>query len=178
MRGMGNGEDRIEIRPYDPAWVIRYEEARTEILRAVGEDVRSIEHIGSTAVPGLDSKPIIDILLALDDVPPKSHAMVALQSLGYEYWGEHGIADRHFFRKGTPRSHHLHVVPARSDLWTKHLRFRDLLRADPVLRGEYSSLKRSLAKRYGDDRQSYTNAKGDFIRRAMGDRESGPSVTP
>jgi GrpB-like predicted nucleotidyltransferase (UPF0157 family) len=173
MWAMVDDPDRIQILPYDPAWGGKYEEARTEILRAVGEEARSIEHIGSTAVPGLHAKPIIDILLALDVFPPSSRAIAALQGLGFEYLGEHGIADRHFFRKGKPRSFHLHGVQPGSDLWTQHIRFRDLLRAEPVLRAEYSSLKVSLAKRFGGDRQSYTDAKGDFIRRAIGFPENG-----
>jgi GrpB-like predicted nucleotidyltransferase (UPF0157 family) len=171
---MVDKQDRIEILRYDPVWVDQYEEARIEILRAVGEEVRSIEHIGSTAVPGLGAKPIIDILLALDVFPPHSHAIEALQRLGYEYLGEHGIADRHFFRRGKPRTFHLHVVQPGSDLWTSHVRFRDLLRTVPVLRAEYFSLKVSLAKRFGEDRQSYTNAKGDFIRRTIGSLENVP----
>ena len=175
MRAMVDAPDRIEILPDDPAWVAKYEEARTEILRAVGEEVRSIEHIGSTAVPGLEAKPIIDILLALGAFPPSSHAIAALQMLGYEYLGEHGIPDRHFFRKGRPRSHHLHVVQPGGAHWTRHIRFRDLLRAKPSLRAEYASLKVSLARRFGEDRQSYTKAKGDFIRRAMGSLENGPT---
>jgi len=170
---MVEGQDRIDILPYDPSWAPQYEEARTEILRAVGEEFSSIEHIGSTAVPGLDAKPVIDILLALNVFPPSPVAIAALEKSGYEYQGEHGIADRHFFRKGSPRSHHLHVVRPGHDLWTRHLRFRDLLRADPILRAEYSSLKRSLAKRLGEDRQAYTDAKGDFIRRALGLSQRG-----
>jgi len=174
MGTMPDEQDRIEILPYDPVWVRKYEEARTELLNALGEEVRSIEHIGSTAVPGLPAKPIIDILLSLDVCPPHFHIIAALQRLGYEYLGEHGITGRYFFRKGIPRSHHLHAVQPGSDLWTKHIRFRDLLRAGPALCAEYSSLKVGLARRFGEDRQSYTNAKGDFIRRAIGSLENGP----
>ena len=103
----------------------------------------------------------------MTEFPPAPRVIAGLVGLDYEYWGEHGIAGRHFFRKGTPRSQHLHVVRSGSEFWTQHLRFRDLLRAKPALCSEYAALKRDLAGRYGADRESYTEAKGDFIRRAL-----------
>jgi len=164
---MADGQDRIEIVPYERAWVQQYEEARAEIRRALGEEIGSLEHIGSTAVPGLASKPVLDLLLGLATFPPAPPVIAALAGLDYEFLGEHGIAGRYFFRKGTPRSQHLHVVRSGSEFWTRHLRFRDLLRAKPALCSEYEALKRGLARRYGADRESYTDAKGDFIRRAL-----------
>jgi len=164
---MADGQDRIEIVPYETAWVRKYEEARAEIRKALGEEGCSLEHIGSTAVPGLPSKPILDLLLGLTAFPPAPRVIAGLVGLGYEFLGEHGIPGRYFFRKGTPRSQHLHVVRSGSVFETQHLRFRDLLRAKPALCSEYAALKRDLARRYGADRESYTEAKGDFIRRAL-----------
>jgi GrpB-like predicted nucleotidyltransferase (UPF0157 family) len=159
--------DEIEIVPYDPTWPRKYEEGRTEILAALGGTVSCIDHIGSTAVPGLDAKPIIDIMLGLRIFPPAPNHIASLQGLGYEYLGEYGIPNRHFFRKGMPRSHHLHVVRPESQFWKSHVAFRDLLRAQPALRRDYVSLKLKLALQFRRDPEGYADAKGDFIRRAL-----------
>jgi GrpB-like predicted nucleotidyltransferase (UPF0157 family) len=144
-----------------------FERDRTAIARALGEVARGIEHVGSTSVPGLAAKPIIDILLGVEEddldwiIPP-------LQEIGYEYnpdW-EISMPHRRYFRRLLPdgtNTHHLHVVPIGGEFWTRHLRFRDYLRTHPSTAEEYAALKREIARRHrgGID---YTFAKTDFIR--------------
>ena len=163
--GMG---DEVEIAEYDSAWPGAYERERTAILGALGELVFAIEHVGSTSVPGLGAKPIIDIMIGLRELTDHARCVAPLQSLGYEHKGEVGIPDRHYFRKPVlgPRTHQIHMVEHGSDFWVRHLLFRDYLRANPDKAAAYDRLKRELAERFGTDREGYTEAKTEFIRSA------------
>jgi GrpB-like predicted nucleotidyltransferase (UPF0157 family) len=145
-----------------------YEEEKERILAALGPAVIAIEHIGSTAVPGLAAKPIIDIMLGirtLDEVPA---LYGPLAGIGWEYAPEFEliIPERRFFRKGPEesRTHHLHMVEYGDEFWVRHLLFRDYLRSHPEVANDYEQLKRTLAERYATDRPAYTEAKTDFIR--------------
>jgi GrpB-like predicted nucleotidyltransferase (UPF0157 family) len=160
-------DDEIRVVPYDPAWPAAFTRARAELRAALGGAARAVEHIGSTAVEGLAAKPIIDLLLDLDVFPPAAEQVAALKGLGYVGLGENGIPGRHFFRRGSPRTHHLHVAPAGGDFWRSHVAFRDLLRTRPLLRAEYAALKEELARRFRGNREAYTDGKGDFIRRVL-----------
>ena len=136
----------IEVVPYDPAWPTAFAEIHTELSEALRlVPVRAIEHIGSTAVPGLAAKPQIDIdvVVRRDDLPA---AVAALAAVGYEHRGDLGIADRHAMRapKGASRRN-VYVVVDGSVALRNHLAVRDALRADPVLRDAYGALKRNLA---------------------------------
>jgi GrpB-like predicted nucleotidyltransferase (UPF0157 family) len=103
-------EDSIQVVDYDANWSIRFEQEKSQILNALGDAVLDIQHIGSTSVPGLAAKPIIDIVVGVEELPPSPTHIKALETLGYVYQGEAGIPGRHFFRKGMPRTHHLHLV--------------------------------------------------------------------
>ncbi len=153
----------VEIVTYDPAWPSRFEEERARIAEALGSRAPVIEHIGSTAVPGLAAKPVIDVLLGVRSHPLDEAGVRALETIGYDYRGEFGIPGRQFFRKGEPRSHHVHAVELGSDLWVSNLVFRDRLRDHPEEAARYASLKRELASRYADERGRYTEAKAPFI---------------
>ena len=157
----------IEIAEYDPAWPGAYERERAAILGALGDLVFAIEHVGSTAVPGLGAKPIIDMMVAVRGVFDDGQRCVApLQALGYEYMGERGIPGRLFFARPIPRprTHHLHMVEPESDFWCRHLLFRDYLRGHPEEARAYYELKVRLAARFQADRDAYTEAKTEFIR--------------
>jgi GrpB-like predicted nucleotidyltransferase (UPF0157 family) len=163
--------DRIEIVDPDPSWPDQFE-AEAGALRAVLPAVAGlqIEHIGSTAVPGLRAKPIIDIVV-LHPVPELWRSLIEpINSLGYIYWAENPRKDRMYFVKGMPpygsrRTHHVHVrVP---DDARAELRFRDALRADAVLARRYAELKDALAVRYPNDRDAYTDAKTNFVNEAL-----------
>lgn len=159
----------IDIRAYNPTWPQRFQTERQQILAALGPlaDACAIEHIGSTAVPGLAAKPIIDIMLglpALNDIEPY---IPALKSAGFHLQPQMAAAmpDRHYFAKPAahPREVHLHAVELDSGFWRDKLAFRDALRADEWLAGQYADLKRQLAYDHSGDRAGYTNAKSGFI---------------
>ncbi len=165
----------IVVADYDPQWPVRFARERDLILRACGPHAFiAIEHVGSTAVPRLGAKPIIDImpgLRSLDDAPP---LIAKLATIGYEYVPEYeqptppfdsGLPERRYCRKDAngERAFHLHMVETASEFWARHLLFRDYLRAHPEAAREYARLKRELAARFGADRVGYTNAKTGFI---------------
>ena len=160
----------IVIADYDPAWPVAFERERDAIVAALGEamgGVVAIEHIGSTSVPGLAAKPIIDIAIGVRQVADGVPCITPIVQLGYECRGEFGIPGRLYFRKGKPRSHHIHMVVHEGEFWRDHTGFRDVLRARPDLAGEYARLKRELAAHYGGDRAGYTEAKTPFIESAL-----------
>ena len=167
-------DDRIQLVAPDPSWREQFETeaaALRRALSAIGE-VR-LEHFGSTAVANLRAKPIIDILLIHPDRQEWPQLIAPLQGLGYVYWAENPRQDRMFFVKGMPpfgsgRTHHVHVrVPQDAD---RELSFRELLRGDPALAREYERLKESLAQRYPENREAYTDGKDDFIAAALSRR--------
>ena len=133
---------------------------------ALGAWAEAVEHIGSTAIPGLDAKPVIDLLVGLRSMGDAGRCIRPLEELGYEYRGEAGVPGRLFsreFRKGQ-RAHHLHLAVLGGAFWNEHLLFRDYLQAHPRTANEYARLKRALAARYRSDREAYAAAKADFVR--------------
>ena len=164
-------EDRVDLVEHDPSWSEQYRDEAAAIARTL-TSVRGfrLEHFGSTAVPGIRAKPIIDILLIHPEPDAWPQLVEPLRSLGYVYWAENPRSDRMFFVKGMPpygtrRTHHVHVrLP--SDV-EKELAFRDLLRVDTVLAREYESLKSALALRYPTDRDAYTEGKSAFVEAAL-----------
>jgi GrpB-like predicted nucleotidyltransferase (UPF0157 family) len=128
-----------------------------------------IHHVGSTAVPGLDAKPIIDILVGVEDLVVSRGCFEALAELEYLY-APYRADEMHWFCKPDPgrRTHHLRLVPGDSSRFRDELAFRDCLRAQPEIAGEYAELKRKLADRFSRDREAYTDAKADFIYRVLG----------
>jgi len=158
----------IEIAVYDPAWPGAFERERAAILAALGDLVFAIEHVGSTSVPGLGAKPIIDIMAGLRELADHARCVAPLRSLGYEHKGEFGIPGRHYFRKPVrgARTHQIHMVEHSSSFWVRHLLFRDYLRANAEEARAYCELKLRLAARFGADVEGYTEAKTEFIRSA------------
>jgi GrpB-like predicted nucleotidyltransferase (UPF0157 family) len=157
----------VVIVEYDPRWPVLFQEERGRILKATGDLVIAIEHIGSTAVPHLGGKNIIDIMGGVRPLAAAERCVEPLAGIGYEYVPEYNeiIPERRYFHKGPPeaRVFHLHMVEYPSDFWTRHLLFRDWLRSHPEDAEEYSQLKRKLAARFGSDREGYTDAKTFFI---------------
>jgi len=169
----------IEIAAYDPAWPGAYERERAAILEALGDLVFAIEHVGSTSVPGLGAKPIIDIMVGLRELADHARCVAPLRFLGYEHKGEFGIPGRHYFRKPVrgPRRHQLHMVEHGRDFWVRHLLFRDYLRRHPDEAAAYQRLKVGLAARFGTDVEGYTEAKREFIQSALVKARAGQGVT-
>jgi GrpB-like predicted nucleotidyltransferase (UPF0157 family) len=158
--------ERIVIVPYLPDWPRQYEEERA-LLKTIfaGSDI-AIEHVGSTAVPGLGGKPVIDIMVGLSELAEAECRIPELECAGYEYVREYEtqLPKRQYFRKPRigSRVFHLHCVIKPSDFWIRHLAFRDLLRAHPESAAAYYELKRDLAIRV--KKEEYTEAKSPFIK--------------
>src|SRR5574337_1417446 len=180
----------IVMVEYEPRWPALFEEERARLHATTGPLLAAIEHVGSTAVPGLAANPIIDILGGVRDLREVTRYVAAFEGIGYEYVPEYevGIPERRYFRKPRtgqgPRTHHLHIVELTSTFWRRHLLFRDYLRTHPAALREYADLKRRLAAEYGDDGRGYTDAKGPFIESILRrveekvpDTASGPSST-
>ncbi|HUF73216.1 MAG TPA: GrpB family protein [Gammaproteobacteria bacterium] len=159
----------VVLADYDPIWPQEFEREKRLLLRIAGEFLTgTVEHVGSTAVPGLIAKPVIDIMFGVRSLTDSTPAIDLLEANGYEY-ADYKTDVMHWLCKPSQeyRTHHLHLVPYLSDLWRQRIRFRDLLRADERLASEYAELKRSLAEMYKEDREAYTLAKWPFIQRAL-----------
>lgn len=160
--------DKIIIVEYDPRWPFMFAEESANIAEVLGKDlVVGIEHIGSTAVPGLAAKPIIDLLVKVDSlVKAKQGAISPLEQLGYAYWSDNPDQARMFFVKGlppnSPRTHHIHIIELDSIL-RERLLFRDYLREHPEEAFRYAQLKRQLAQQFLTDREAYTNGKTEYV---------------
>ena len=154
----------VRIVAYDETWPLEFEAEAARIERACdGLSIR-LEHIGSTSIPGLAAKPVIDILAGRPGTVPGERYVAAFKQLGYEHKGAYGIPGRNYFRKGAPRTHHVHMFNVSSEMWRDHLLFRDYLRAHPGVVREYETIKRELATMYLFDKEQYTDAKGPFVR--------------
>jgi len=163
--------DEVTIVEYNPSWSLLFEQEAANIRQVLGNLVLTIEHIGSTAVPGLAAKPIIDLMVGVRSLADGQQAVPALEALGYVYWREDPRPGRMFFVKGMPpfglqRTHHVHVVEAYEEFWERLL-FRDYLRRHPDEAQRYEALKRDLAARFRTDRESYTNGKSEYIHKVM-----------
>ena len=158
----GSSESRVELVDHDPGWAELFEKERLRLSPIFDGRAVAIEHIGSTSVPGLSAKPIVDVLVGVSDLELPEEVVEGIQALGYEYLGEHGLPGRLFFRKH-PRTHHVHVVAHGGEHWHRQLTFRDALRADSEERRRYDELKRRLAAE-GHSRDVYTELKTPFIR--------------
>ena len=164
-----HGQPSIIIEPYDPTWPPKFETEKGVLTAVLAPWLAgTIEHIGSTAVPGLPAKPVIDIMGAVRDLPSSQLAIEALRPFNYCYF-PYKAKLMHWFCKPTPasRTHHLHLVPFESQLWRERLAFRDCLRSDPATREAYRQLKLKLAAQFRNDRDAYTEAKTDFIRSVL-----------
>ncbi|MCE5293101.1 MAG: GrpB family protein [Chlamydiales bacterium] len=154
----------IEIAPYNPNWPRSYEVEAEKIKGALGKNCVTIYHIGSTSVPGLAAKPIIDIMVVVKDIFDVDANLLELEDLGYIAKGENGIPFRRFFHKGIDlHTHHIHIYEEGSPEIERYLHFKNYLKANPDVSQEYESLKVFLAKQYPHDLTAYSNGKDAFI---------------
>lgn len=154
----------IEVVPYNPNWPRSYEAEAEKIEGMLGTNCVKIYHIGSTAVPGLAAKPIIDIMIVVKDILEIDSQLAAFEGLGYTAKGEHGIPFRRYFYKGDDmRTHNIHVYEEGSVEIDRHIHFREYLKTNPDVSQEYESLKMALAKQYPNDINAYSNGKDAFI---------------
>ena len=160
----------VEIYEYDTAWPLKFEKQKSDIMKAIGEKVAAMEHIGSTAVLGLGAKPIIDIMVGLRRLSDAKDCIEPLRRIGYEYVPklETEIPERRYFHKGPsnmPEKHyHLHMVEVGSEFWKVQILFRDYLRTHSDSAQEYFKLKKDLAAKHRLNREAYTEAKTSFIK--------------
>jgi GrpB-like predicted nucleotidyltransferase (UPF0157 family) len=160
---------KIEIENYDPLWPKLYEQEKEIILNACVNKIHSIEHVGSTSVPGLGAKPIIDILLGVTNLKIADSFIPNMIDAGYEYVSKYEDVmpeRRYFVKRNTEgnKTHHVHTVEVGSDFWKRHLLFRDYLRINDDARDRYWDLKKELSMQDWNDRNDYTDAKTEFIR--------------
>jgi GrpB-like predicted nucleotidyltransferase (UPF0157 family) len=163
------GTAPVHLVDYDPSWPRQFEAEREQLLGVLRPWIAGpVEHVGSTAIPRLSAKPIIDIMVAVRSLVDSRPAIDALTVLSYRYF-PHRADVMHWFCKPSPsvRTHHLHLVPFQSPLWRERLLFRDYLRIHPETAAEYDALKRRLARDHGSDREAYTDAKGPFVQRVL-----------
>jgi GrpB-like predicted nucleotidyltransferase (UPF0157 family) len=166
--------DPILLVPYDPRWPALFEAERALIQDAIGEWIVAIEHVGSTSIPGIAAKPVIDIAVGIRDIREGYKTIFPLSKLGYRCMGEGGIAERLYFKKpwnskslrspgNVLRTHQIHMYETTNPEWERHLIFRDYLRSHPNVRDEYEALKRRLAVEHAEDIEAYANAKSVFV---------------
>lgn len=170
MLGLTRGT--VRLASHSERWLGLFERERDVICRAIGELIGGIEHIGSTAVPGLRAKPIIDIAVGVADLADVATIHAQLEVAGYIYRGDGGDNGGHLFvREAAPqfRTHHVHVVMHGGRQWVNYLLVRNHLRGSATARTEYAALKEQLAGRFPGNRGDYTAGKAEFIERLLGD---------
>lgn len=156
----------VQVVPYDPVWPEKFAREATAVREAMGDTVITIEHVGSTSVPGLAAKPIIDMMPLVHNVDDLGKCIRAMAAIGYIPRGEFGLPGRRYFVKGTPHARvvHCHAYAADHPEVTRHLAFRDYLRTHPDARNAYAELKIELAQRYPSDIVAYMDGKDGLIK--------------
>jgi GrpB-like predicted nucleotidyltransferase (UPF0157 family) len=158
---------KVDVVPHNPRWREASEVESKRVTDVLGENVVAIHHIGSTAIPGIYAKPIIDLLVEVKDIIKVDEQSSAMASLGYEVMGEFGIPGRRYFRKNSEdgvRTHHIHTFKVGSEQVKRHLAFRDYMIAHPEDAQRYSELKRGLAREYPTNIDRYMDGKDAFIK--------------
>ena len=157
----------IVLAPHRATWAAAFESEASAIQDALSDLPLELHHIGSTAIPDIVAKPVIDMLGVVPAVEALDARAHRLAALGYEALGEYGIPERRYFRKNAAdgaRTHQLHAFATGSPEVQRHLNFRDYLRVFPAEAAAYSALKLGLAERYGSDMRAYSDGKTEFIR--------------
>lgn len=158
---------KVEVVPHDPWWRGAFEAEAKHVAVALGENVAAIHHIGSTAIPNIYAKPVVDLLVEVEDIDEVDGRSSAMESLGYEVMGEYGIHGRRYFRKDNPegiRTHNIHAFEVGSAEVVRHLAFRDYMIAHPGDAQRYSELKRKLAEEHPQSMDGYMDGKDGFIK--------------
>ncbi len=155
---------KIEVIEYDPQWPVLFELEAERVKQALGCNCITVHHIGSTSIPGLSAKPIIDMLPVVRDIQEVDKATKAMECLGYEAKGEYGMAFRRYFQKGgNVRTHHVHVYEEGDPEISRYLKFRDWMRSHPADAENYAKLKVELAEKFPHDILQYCNGKDAFV---------------
>ncbi|HVF66171.1 MAG TPA: GrpB family protein [Pyrinomonadaceae bacterium] len=158
---------KVEVVAHDPRWRDAFEAEAKRVADALGENVVAVHHIGSTAIPEIYAKPVVDLLVEVRDVNEVDVRSRSMESLGYEVMGEYGIHGRRYFRKDNRegiRTHQVHAFEAGSAEVVRHLAFRDYMIAHPADARRYSELKRRLADEHPQSMDAYMDGKDGFIK--------------
>jgi GrpB-like predicted nucleotidyltransferase (UPF0157 family) len=158
---------KVEVVPHDPGWAAAFKAEAKQVAAALGENVVAIHHIGSTAIPGIHARPILDLLVEVSDIAGVDARSAETESRGYQAMGEYGLPGRRYFRKDDAngiRTHHIHTFQAGSAEVLRHLAFRDYLIAHPDDARRYSGLKRRLAEAHPRSIDAYMDGKDAFIK--------------
>jgi GrpB-like predicted nucleotidyltransferase (UPF0157 family) len=173
-------DQRVEIVAADPLWGQKFAEQKAAVEAVLGDVLAEpVQHIGSTSVPGLPAKPVIDMLAPVRSLEQAAELVPELSAAGWLFWPDDPNRDyRLWFLRPTPeaRTHHLHILKADHPQALALLAFRDALRTNEELRIQYAALKTELAEQHRNDRNAYTNAKGDFVSRIL--RDAGIELPP
>jgi GrpB-like predicted nucleotidyltransferase (UPF0157 family) len=162
---LGLRQGAVRLVPHDARWAELYRDEEARIREALDGVLIDIQHFGSTSIPGIHAKPILDMLAGVEQLGDEMERLPRLQALGYEYAHWAGVPGHHVFGRGRIRTHLLHAVEHGSRNWAENLWFRDRLRADPALAAEYDALKLRLAAAHPGDRARYTDEKRAFVQR-------------
>jgi GrpB-like predicted nucleotidyltransferase (UPF0157 family) len=159
----------VIIEDYNPDWSREFEREKEKLLKILNGKIISIEHIGSTSVKGLGAKPILDIMVGVNNLEEVDEFIEPLKRIGYEFVRHKDFPERRFFRRGQWRAgtHHLHIYQFKSKHWNNNILFRDFLRTYPNVLKQYHQLKKELAEKYRYDRVAYTQAKAPFIQNVI-----------
>ena len=167
MQRSSTPHPRIAVVPYDRRWPQEFERAAGEVAAALGPNLLAVHHIGSTSIPGMHAKPVIDILAVVADLHALDLRTAEMRRLGYEAMGEFGIEERRYFRRDDSagrRTHQVHAFADGSPHLRRHLAFRDFMRAHPDVAARYGELKRRLAAAHPHDLDAYMDGKDAFIK--------------
>jgi GrpB-like predicted nucleotidyltransferase (UPF0157 family) len=164
---LGLESGAVRIVEYDENWPALFAAEAARLLSACGDLPLVLEHVGSTAVPGLCAKPVLDVLAGHPAHASPLAYVAPFERAGYEHRGDRRIPGHQFFRRGQPRAYHIHLVEEHGQLWREYLAFRDLLRSDEALAQAYAALKRELAARFPRDREAYIARKSKFVSEAL-----------
>jgi GrpB-like predicted nucleotidyltransferase (UPF0157 family) len=167
LPGLAHGT--VQLAEWTPRWTQLFAEEAARLRVALGDLAVAVEHYGSTSVPGLVAKPLLDILVGGPEATDAAPYIAALAPLGYDYAAHAGVPEHFVFGRGTARTHLVHVVRYGGAAWHRALAFRDALRADAALRDTYAALKRELAQLHSAERNHYTAAKSAFVEGVLAD---------
>lgn len=153
----------MKLTSYTNQWAATFQEEKERILSVFGNSPLDIQHIGSTAIPGIASKPIVDIMVLLPSIQDASKYLDSLHNLGYTYSKERSSTERHFFTKGSPVTIHLSLTDRSTPYWDRQLAFRDYLLTHSDVAKEYAALKHSLIEKYPSGKDEYSYGKSEFV---------------
>ena len=153
----------MELTSYTNQWAATFQQEKDKLLTLLGIDAFDIQHIGSTAIPGIASKPVVDIMVLLPSIQNVFKYLDSLHNLGYTHSKERSSTERYFFTKGNPVTIHLSLTDKTTSYWDRQLAFRDYLLEHPDTAKEYEILKHSLIERYPSGKDEYSYGKSEFV---------------